>query len=92
MPSHADMGACRALVQNQPDNFDTLLSALPDKFCQYPDDSCKRKIRDRTQGEMGAIGTAGCVMLAFFTAVIYFTQRGIKSYLSGDEDDDDPED
>ena len=87
---NADVNSCRALVQDQPAHFKTLNEALPNKFCQYPDDSCKRKIRNKTQDEMSVIGTIGCVFLIFFTVIIYMTQRGVKSYMFGDyvEDED----
>ena len=69
--------SCRALFTNPTTgktNFDLVSQQLPNKFCQFPDESCKHKIMDKTQDEMEVVGTVGSVFL-YFRGSVCCTER-----------------
>jgi len=69
--------------------FTAFRMKMPQTFCQFTDDACKAKLKQKTKDDLKWVGIFGGIFCAIFLVILYFGYRGVIVYMTDDDDDDD---
>merc|ERR1712072_1654582 len=69
-------------------NFEAFRTKMPSTFCQFTDESCQAKLKQKTEDDLSTVAVVGVIFCIFFLFILYATSRGVVTYMLDGGDDE----
>ena len=80
--------AAKAATKASCKNFEAFRTKMPSTFCQFTDESCQAKLKQKTEDDLGTVAVVGVIFCIFFLFILYATSRGVVTYMLDGGDDE----